>query len=1036
MNLLNKPDVATASLVANEQGATLVLSQVPSQATAVRLTRLGPWDWAGHPISGTTAANFDIPVSALNNDTYPLSGSQFVPPNGDSYTWFVQALAGNDQSDVLGIWDYPATNAPPFYDGRRQLKDNLVFLLRDANANNPFQVGLYDTNGQPAGVFTTPTAYAYAGYYQSGTGAYGSDSVDVFRPFEDNYFYRNFVFSTTNIDGNGNLTTGVGQVRNSPFFAGLLFFPPPTYQFQPSAAGTNVSSLLRPNEAEWLCIDPEIWSGDIFNLPNGLSISFAYDPVFQLDGQPVITFNGGVSNYWGLPFVSAKIYYYDDYLNLQIANLNAGDSVATWNPNAFYIEAAQPQFQTVKYDFWNPNAVWKETLVLPALPGDPNFSPTNQSAFIIAAIGAHTQVAGYAKLAVTNGYPGVYGYLGQYFDKAYTENANGVATTNSAGFLTPYGDFFPTQVGRAALVTMPDIDPPYQRGTNTVYVVGLALDKNHDGNIDLSLTGSDYTSPSSPCVFWRNNNFDRWNNDWLSSAEEQDDVLPGGSDAQNYDPNDPDCNYKVNGYRAIPDSRDLEDFARLWICGVTSNLLTALPPNSTVTLSWAGRWDGYEYVYSNYPTIDLFQAADSDGGIGYLTNETVATAQLDPYQASYVGRLVPGGSIQLNANYFGSTWRGDHFIWCGVSNGTGGLVLTIADGNSNVLGQSTVYIQIKDIKDMYERWTVGDDPGKVPMNVATNAYNDLPTGEMPFHYATPQDTNTTYILHVHGYNMATWEKDRFAETEFKRLYWQGYQGRFGEFRWPTTHQGILNLFSAFNLSESNAWASAPALLNLLNRLNAEYPGNVYLTAHSHGNVTAGEALRLAGNSQVVNTYIAMQGAIASHAYDPTTPYQYTFPYPDYYARYYPNGGTNYFNGVKGAGTFVNFFNTNDFALTGPWPVNQAGKPASGYSWLISGGQTNFYSGSSPYYTLLLLPADRYTIFSYCDPATCYALGAQAYVGGAFASGTNYNQVELDIAPFNFGKLHIYHSGEFRADYAQRWQFWDYVLFRMGLKKSL
>ena len=34
-----------------------------------------------------------------------------------------------------------------------------------------------------------------------------------------------------------------------------------------------------------------------------------------------------------------------------------------------------------------------------------------------------------------------------------------------------------------------------------------------------------------------------------------------------------------------------------------------------------------------------------------------------------------------------------------------------------------------------------------------------------------------------------------------------------------------------------------------------------------GNVVAGEALKLAGSSQVVNTYIAMQGAIAAHCYD-------------------------------------------------------------------------------------------------------------------------------------------------------------------------
>ena len=45
-----------------------------------------------------------------------------------------------------------------------------------------------------------------------------------------------------------------------------------------------------------------------------------------------------------------------------------------------------------------------------------------------------------------------------------------------------------------------------------------------------------------------------------------------------------------------------------------------------------------------------------------------------------------------------------------MSNGTGGLTLTITDAHSNVLAQTTTYIQIVDIKQMYERWTVGDNP--------------------------------------------------------------------------------------------------------------------------------------------------------------------------------------------------------------------------------------------------------------------------------------------------------------------------------------
>ena len=59
---------------------------------------------------------------------------------------------------------------------------------------------------------------------------------------------------------------------------------------------------------------------------------------------------------------------------------------------------------------------------------------------------------------------------------------------------------------------------------------------------------------------------------------------------------------------------------------------------------------------------------------------------------------------------------------CGVSNGTGGLNLTIADGSGNVLAQSTAYLQIVDIKQMYERWTVGDQPNVAPTTNAVSGH--------------------------------------------------------------------------------------------------------------------------------------------------------------------------------------------------------------------------------------------------------------------------------------------------------------------------
>ena len=68
------------------------------------------------------------------------------------------------------------------------------------------------------------------------------------------------------------------------------------------------------------------------------------------------------------------------------------------------------------------------------------------------------------------------------------------------------------------------------------------------------------------------------------------------------------------------------------------------------------------------------------------------------------GRASSSTSVSL------TVWAGNHFIWCGVSNGTGALTLTISQGSTNTLAQTSAYIQLLDIKQMYERWTVGETP--------------------------------------------------------------------------------------------------------------------------------------------------------------------------------------------------------------------------------------------------------------------------------------------------------------------------------------
>jgi hypothetical protein len=151
----------------------------------------------------------------------------------------------------------------------------------------------------------------------------------------------------------------------------------------------------------------------------------------------------------------------------------------------------------------------------------------------------------------------------------------------------------------------------------------------------------------------------------------------------------------------------------------------------------------------------------------------------------------------------------------------------------------------------------------------------------------------------------------------------------------------------------------------------------------------------------------------------------------------------YFNASVGAGTYVNFFNTNDYALhsaTFSWEYDQNAKPDNsitgypGYHYNVSSLHPNGYyvqfgAGTNAYRNLNY-PGDTYTIFAYCDQAQSYALGAQAGVAGIFSTS---KQVDLSSSLYSFGSVHKFHSGQFRSDNAQRWQFWNSVLVQAKLK---
>lgn len=80
--------------------------------------------------------------------------------------------------------------------------------------------------------------------------------------------------------------------------------------------------------------------------------------------------------------------------------------------------------------------------------------------------------------------------------------------------------------------------------------------------------------------------------------------------------------------------------------------------------------------------------------------------------------------------------------------------------------------------------------------------------------------------------------------------------------------------------------------------------------------------------------------------------------------------------------------------------------------------------------LLLLPADTYEIFAYCDQAQSFALGAQADVGGL----SQQNLVNLwppDTHPAHDYSAHVWHSAEFRSDNMAQHTFWNALLGSQG-----
>jgi len=366
--------------------------------------------------------------------------------------------------------------------------------------------------------------------------------------------------------------------------------------------------------------------------------------------------------------------------------------------------------------------------------------------------------------------------------------------------------------------------------------VEVAVDADRDGEI--TFDGKDKTTAERPFRFWINN--------------DQDDVEADEPSAVTY----PDSNKC-----SIDTMRDLEDYCRL-------SLRTGIP----ITDLQNGNWQiGLRFTNVTSPTtpsIHVFANQSEVGNTDYLTDGTSAANQLalsNHCFQTYNGMIVIPKMYWLR--------RSDstaHVIFDGITEGSGNLSVVILDENGNEIGETLgPWIKLLDVRKMYQRARIKNEANQID----DPWVNDTPPAQTwdkdPWLWPYDEDPSADPIaaVFVHGWKMTYLDYLQWSQTSYKRLWHQGFKGKFYSFRWATYSKDTVipytELFT-YNPSEYRAWLCGPALADFVNQL-PDPPEKRNIFGHSMGNVTTGSALRSGMN---VKNYAMCNAAMAAMAYDP------------------------------------------------------------------------------------------------------------------------------------------------------------------------
>lgn len=463
--------------------------------------------------------------------------------------------------------------------------------------------------------------------------------------------------------------------------------------------------------------------------------------------------------------------------------------------------------------------------------------------------------------------------------------------------------------------------------------IGLAVDANRDGQV--SFDGSDKVTSENPYHFWINSNSD------IGDDAAAEDLDPSNEEFEADSQND-----------TINSLRDLEDFTQI---ALDVNLIANLITSDAIKV-------GFRFVNvkaGTNPRIRIFHA----GGQGYNAPEfdgskylfDAASALAQKNHANNFARFDTGTEelATIPKTFFNGLFGPEindanpviYFIFEGIAEGEGTLAIVVQMADGTEVEVPMIPMKLSEITEMYEHWTVGDTINMSVEDIPSTPVKVEDSGT--YHSESPEEDDC--IVFVHGWRMLEWERRSFANTSYKRLWHQGYKGRFYHFSWPTKwtprRTGVFwdwignppEDAGNYADSEKRAYHSAEGLRQLLADLKTKHGSEkVRMFAHSMGGIVASEAMRLhsktSGGGDLLHTFVACQASMAAHAYDSTAAVRpasalnmFIWDTPESYADYPFTSGTEFFNGITSAGAVVNFHNVEDDALDG-WTKGQDLKP--------------------------------------------------------------------------------------------------------------